>query len=298
MKILVTGGTGFVGGQLVDRLVLDGHSVTVLSRTEPAREEGAVRYLQADPHRAGSWQQEVAGHDAAVNLAGASIFNRWTDERKRELRDSRIDTTRNLVDAMPQGGALLSASAVGYYGAGQQDTALDEQAPPGDDFLARLCRDWEAEAQRAETKGVRVVRARIGVVLGRGGGALEQMARPFRMFVGGKTGKGRQWFSWIHMDDLTAACSFLLSHEELSGAFNLTAPEPVQNRDFAKALGRALHRPSWLPVPGFALRAALGEFGKTLLEGQRVVPARLSASGFSFRFPQLDTALADLLESG
>ena len=301
MKILVTGGTGFVGRRLCDRLVGDGHEVTVVTRRAPGTGsvEGRLRHLQADPTEAGPWQEAVAGQDAVVNLAGSSIFGRWSESGKSRLRSSRLDTTRNLVDAIdPDRGTattLLSASAVGYYGF-HEDETLTESDPPGDDFLAALSRDWEEEADRAREKGARVVLARIGIVLGRDGGALKQMALPFRLFAGGRTGDGRQWLSWIHMKDIVEAFVFLLEHEGLSGPFNMTAPEPARNSDFARILGRILRRPAWLPVPAAALKLALGELGDVLLKGQRVLPGRLMKAGFTFKHPTLEEALRDLLK--
>jgi uncharacterized protein (TIGR01777 family) len=295
MRVMLTGGTGFVGRHLVRRFVRDGHEVTVVTRGASA-ENGGVRWLSADPRQPGVWQREVAGQDAVINLAGASIFGRWSRKTKELLRDSRLGVTRNLIEALPTNGrcALVSGSAVGYYGF-RQDEEIHETAPAGDDFLARLTRDWEAEALRAESSGVRVVLARIGIVLGKNGGALRQMIRPFRLRAGGRIGSGRQWLSWIHIDDLVESIVHLVDDGDLSGPFNLAAPNPVRNREFMKILGDVLGRSAWLPAPRFAIKALLGEFGSVLLEGQRVIPARLLASGFSFRYPDLEPALRQLL---
>jgi hypothetical protein len=231
-----------------------------------------------------------------INLAGASIFGRWTPQHKERIHKSRIETTSNLVDAIPHGRApvLFSTSAVGYYGF-HGDEVLDETAPAGADFLATLASQWEAEALRAQHKGARVVITRFGIVLGTDGGALQQMIRPFRWFVGGPLGSGAQWLSWIHIEDLVRAFLHLLDREDLTGAFNFTSPEPVPNRDFARAVGKVLRRPSWIPAPAFLMRLVLGEFGSAILHGQRVLPRRLLESGFTFRFIGIEEALRDLL---
>lgn len=297
MRILITGGTGFVGRQLSARLTREGHQVTVLTRRE-ARARGAhtPEFLQGDPLIPGRWQEAVSQQDALINLAGASIFGRWTKDYKEELRLSRILTTRHLVEAIPQGAGitLVSASGAGYYGF-HEDEELDESSVGGQDFLALLAADWEAEAMKASEKGARVVITRFGIVLGRTGGALQQMVTPFKWFLGGPLGNGLQWFSWIHVEDLVEAVLFILERPNLSGAFNLTSPNPVRNKELSKALGKALGRPSWLPAPGFMIRLVLGEFGGVLLQGQRVLPKRLLEAGFVFRYPRLGDALEDLL---
>jgi uncharacterized protein (TIGR01777 family) len=298
MKILITGGTGFVGKVLLQRLSEDGHDVTVLTRGIARQPEatGSIRYLQGDPTKQGAWQEAVKEHNVIINLAGASIFGRWSKERKKTILESRTLTTRNLVEAIPDkaGITLISISAVGYYGF-HEDQELDESSPAGDDFLALLARDWEEEAGKAREKGARVVIARFGIVLGRDGGALQQMVPPFRFFVGGPIGSGLQWLSWIHMEDLVGAMIYLMDNPDLSGPFNLTAPNAVQNRDFSKTLGRVIGRPSWMPAPGFMVRLLLGEFGSVILKGQRVIPKRLLECGFSFRYSELEGALRDLL---
>lgn len=297
MRVFIVGGTGFVGVNLANRLIARGDEVTVLGRG-PERPRGldrAVPVLAGDATVPGDWQQRLAGHEAVVNLAGASIFTRWTAGAKRAIRESRILTTRNVVDALPKGGGvtLVSTSAVGYYGF-HGDEELGEDSGPGDDFLARLCVDWEAEALRATARGARVALTRFGMVLGPGGGVLGQMAPVFRAFLGGPLGSGRQWFSWIHVEDLFGGLLHILARPQSSGAYNLTAPGPVTNRELARELGRVLHRPALLPAPGFAVRLALGEFGDVLLEGQRVLPRRLLAEGYRFAHPGLAAALDDL----
>lgn len=300
MKILMTGGTGFVGGDLSRRLISDGHEVTILTRggREGPSVQGGPTFLKGDPTKEGPWQEAVADHQVLINLAGTSIFGRWNEPYKRSLRESRLLTTRHLVDAIPTGAStvLVSASGAGYYGF-HGDEELDESSGPGQDFLATLAADWEAEALKAAKKGTRVVITRFGIVLGRGGGALQQMITPFKWFVGGPLGDGLQWFSWIHVGDLVEAISHLLAQPDASGPYNLTSPKPVQNRDFSRELGRVLGRPSWLPTPGFMMRLLLGEFGSVIVKGQRVLPKRLLDSGFTFRFPEVGEALRDLLGS-
>jgi uncharacterized protein (TIGR01777 family) len=237
-------------------------------------------------------------HQWIINLAGASIFGRWSPAYKQEIHESRIRTTRNLVIALAGGNRrqlLCSTSAVGYYGP-RGDEVLTEESPQDSDFLARLGTEWEAEALKARELGLRVVITRFGIVLGRGGGALGQMAPMFRRFLGGPLGSGQQWFSWIHQGDLARAFSFISEHPEIHGPVNLTAPNPVRNRDLARALGRVLHRPAWLPAPEFMIRLAMGELAESLLTGQRVIPKRLLDAGFKFNFPTIEAALKDLLD--
>jgi uncharacterized protein len=299
MRILITGGTGFIGTRLTSRLVQEGHEVTILTRSERPPGEGVPRIscLRADPTEAGPWQEKVKGHDAVINLAGASIFSRWTEARKKAIRESRIRTTRNIVDGLPSRYekriTLLSASAVGYYGF-SGDRVLTETAPSGDDFLARVVMDWEKEALKAATKGARVVLPRLGIVLGEQGGALGRMIPLFKAYIGGPIGSGKQWFSWIHIADLAEAIAFLLKHPEISGPVNLCSPHPMRNRELATALGKALHRPSLIPAPGFVVKLVLGEFGSVVLKGQRVIPAKLLDNGFAFQYADIQKALQGL----
>ena len=232
-----------------------------------------------------------------INLAGASIFSRWTPEQKKILRGSRIETTRNLVSALPADAGKItffSTSAVGYYGF-HEDEELIENMAAGNDFLARLAYEWEQEALRAQDKGSRVVITRFGIVLGKDGGALGQMLPLFKYFLGGPLGNGRQWFSWIHMHDLVEAFLFLLQHPEINGAVNLCSPEPVRNVDLGSAIGKILHRPSFMPAPGFMIKLILGEFGSVLLKGQRVIPRRMLDAGFKFRYPNIEEALKSII---
>ena len=299
MKFFITGGTGFVGKGLTQRLKEAGHEVTLLTRS--LRKFGShppeISLVEGDPTRKGEWQKFVREHDVVINLAGASIFSRWTADMKRVLRASRILTTRNLVETL-EGSRVktfFSASAVGYYGF-HEDEELTELSTPGNDFLAQLASDWEKEARKAEEYGIRVVLTRFGIVLGEEGGALGQMIPMFKKYLGGPLGGGRQWFSWIHRDDLTQAFLFLLEKRETSGPVNFTAPNPVRNRDLAEALGKVLNRPAMLPAPGFMLRLVLGEFGSILLKGQKVIPQKLLQSGFPFRYPTITEALEEILK--
>ena len=299
MKVLITGGTGFVGTQLTARLLQDGNDVTILTRS-PKGEKGAssgISYLQGDPTKKGPWQESIKDHDVVINLAGASIFSKWTQEYKKLIIESRMSTTRNIVEGIPahtEGRiTLFSTSAVGYYGF-HGDEDLTEESPPGNDFLARLAVEWEAEALKAKEKGARVVITRFGIVLGEKGGALGQMIPLFKKFIGGPIGSGRQWFSWVHIKDLAEAFAFLMKHPEMSGPVNLCAPGPVRNKDLAKALGRALHRPSFMPAPAFMIKLVLGEFGSVILEGQKVIPRRLKDAGFVFTYPDIDKALQNI----
>lgn len=298
MKIFVSGGLGFVGRQLSHCLLDSGHQVIATgTRPDPRqiRHDGFT-YVQADTARPGRWQQRLQGIDAVVNLAGKSISSRWSPALKAEIYDSRIHTTRHLVEALPDGSDIpfVSASAVGFYG-DCKDQELTEEAGVGKDFLARVARDWEREAFQATGKGLRVTAARLGVVLGRGGGALKRLVPIFRMFAGGPVGSGQQWFPWIHMDDLVAGIVFLLENGEINGPVNFCAPGAIRNREFAKALGRATNRPAIFAVPPSMVRLAVGEFGDTLLGGQRIVPAKLMAAGFEYQYPRIDGALRQLM---
>jgi uncharacterized protein (TIGR01777 family) len=300
MKILITGGTGFVGTQLTSRLVQDGHEVTILTRSLKGAKGSSpgISYLEGDPTKKGPWQEAIKNHDAIINLAGASIFSKWTDEHKKAIRESRVSTTQNIVEGIPSDPSkkmtLFSTSAVGYYGF-HGDEELVEESPPGNDFLARIATEWEGEALKAKEKGAWVVITRFGIVLGEKGGALSQMIPLFKKYIGGPIGSGRQWFSWVHIKDLAGAFAFLIKHPEISGPVNACSPNPVRNRDLAKALGKALHRPSFIRAPGFMVKFVLGEFGSVILEGQRVIPRRLLESGFVFQSPDIEKALQSIV---
>jgi len=300
MKIFITGGTGFVGTYLTKELTAQGHQVTLLTRAIKSGRAlpSGVAFLEGNPKEPGPWQKAVPDHQAFINLAGASIFSRWTDAAKKEMRDSRILTTRNLVSALAdrkgQETVLLSTSAAGYYGF-HEDEAVTEETPPGSDFLALMARDWEAEARQAEALGVRVIPCRFGIVLGERGGALDQMIPLFKRGLGSPLGSGNQWFPWIHQRDLTRIFLFLLEQKEISGPINCTAPNPVRNRELTRVLAEVLDKPAFLPaVPGFMLKIILGEFGDVLLKGQKVLPQKLLGLGFRFEFPSIKEALQNL----
>ena len=308
MRIVIAGGTGFLGRPLAESLGAAGHEVLVLSRrAPPAAPPGQVWSGTAGVRAAawtagdepGGWGHVVDGAHAVINLAGESIAaRRWSDEHKARMRASRLETTRAIGRAIAAAAqppaVLVSSSATGYYGS-RGDTRLVEQSTPGDDFLARLCVEWEQAAREAGGPATRVVVVRTGVVLERDGGALAKMLLPFRLFAGGPMGTGGQYMSWIHRRDWIALVAWLLRGGE-DGPFNATAPEPVTNAEFSRALGQALGRPSWLPAPAFALKTLLGEMADALLlSGQRVIPQRALEGGFNFAFPTLDLALADIL---
>jgi len=295
MHIWITGGLGFIGRALSIALLAKNHRVTAVGRRadpEPIVHP-AFGYISADTTRSGKWQETLQEADAVFNLAGVSIFNRWNTKNKQRIRDSRILTTRNLVEALPgdrPGLSFCSASAVGYYG-NRGDDLLTEAEPPGHDFLAGIARDWEAEAFRARAKGARVIAARFGIALSPTGGALEKMLRAFKSFAGGPLGDGQQWFPWIHLDDLVSALVFALEKTVLTGPVNVCASQPVRNLDLARTLGQVLNRPAVMPAPMFVLRLALGEMADALLNSQRVVPDKLLQHGFAFKYPVLRDAL-------
>lgn len=300
MKIVVTGGTGFLGRPLCRTLAADGHDVVVLTRSQAedssARKDGLTWFGWVPERDGGAWRKLVDGADAVVNLAGEPIAaHRWTEAHKARIRTSRIVTTQHVVRAITAArkspSVLISGSAVGYYGP-RGDEWVTETSPPGDDFLARVCREWEDEARHAERSGTRVALVRTGLALERDGGALERMLLPFRLFGGGPLGSGRQFWPWIHRTDWIGLVRWLLATPTASGPFNATGPNPVTNREFSAALGRALGRPSWLPAPAFALRLALGEMADALLlNGQRAVPERALQMGYRFQFERVDEAL-------
>ena len=300
MKILITGATGLIGRPLCRVLSDEGHTVIALSRSpQKAGDLAAAKVYEWQSQSGPPPAEALEALDAAVHLAGEPIAaRRWSDEQKRRIRDSRVMSTRHLVNGIgatrPRPAALISSSAVGFYGE-RGDEQLDEDAAPGEGFMSELCREWEAEAERASESGIRVVLVRTGVVLARRGGALEKMLPPFKLGVGGKIASGRQWFPWIHLDDIVEIFRYALSTPSLSGAVNGVAPAVVTNKEFTEQLARALHRPALFPVPEFALRMLFGEMADVLLGSQRVVPRRLLDSGYEFRYPQLAPALEDLV---
>lgn len=301
MRVIITGGTGLIGRTLATELAALGNEVVVLSRA-PERARGLparVRAERWDGRSAEGWGPLADGAGAIVNLAGENIGGgRWTAERKRRILQSRVDAGRAVVDAVQRAGSaprmVLQASGVGYYGP-HGDEELTEQAAPGRDWTAGVAREWEAATAPVEALGVRRVVTRSGVVLSRRGGALPRMLLPFRFFVGGPVGSGRQWLSWVHEADHVAALCHFIHTESTSGVYNLAAPGAVTNREFARAVGRAMHRPALVPVPAFAMGLLFGEMATTVLDGQRVVPRRLQDEVWAFRFPTIDAALQDLL---
>jgi uncharacterized protein (TIGR01777 family) len=303
MRIFLTGGTGLVGSLLTKRLCERGDHVVLLSRRPDAAKTlgDGVTVVTGDPMQTGPWMDAVADCDAVVHLAGEGIFNRrWSQEFKDLIHSSRIKSTANIVAALARssrpGRTLVSASAVGWYGP-HGDEELTEDSGPGGDFLAKVCIDWEKAAEPATAQGVRVVLLRTGIVLDKNGGALGQMLTPFKLFVGGPVGSGKQWMSWIHNEDEVGLILFALDHPEISGPFNASAPIPVTNRDFSTALGTALGRPSFFPTPGFMLRIMLGESAEIVTNGQRVLPKKALAAGYDFKFKTIYAALGEIFAS-
>lgn len=298
MKILISGATGLVGRHLVPFLRENGHEVFSLVRQTPNNEH-EIQW-NAETGIVESELKKIENFDAVVHLAGAGIADeRWTKERKRIIRDSRVIGTRVLIDSLAQLGnpprAFVSASAIGYYG-DRKDEILNEDSPPGKDFLSGVGVEWEAEANKAADFGARVVRLRIGIVLSTEGGALKEMLTPFKMGVGGRVGKGQQFVSWIHLKDLIRTIKFAVENENLTGVVCATAPNPVRNVEFAEKLGAAVHRPSVVAVPEFALRLMYGELADALLlSSARVLPEKLLANNFQFEFERIEDALRDLL---
>lgn len=305
MRIIISGGTGLIGSKLVNELAADHHDVYVLSRSpEKHTLPAGVTGVKWDGRTPEGWGHLVNETDAIINLAGESIAgtgflpSRWTPERKQRIRDSRIQAgeaiTKAVEAASSKPGALIQSSAVGYYGS-RGDEVITEEALPGSDFLAQVCQDWEQSTQAVEKMGVRRAIIRTGVVLSMEGGALPITVLPFRFFAGGPLGSGQQWWPWIHIDDEIRAVHFLLENEAASGAFNLSAPNPLTNRGFGKVIGQVLQRPFLIPAPAFALKLALGEVATIVLDGQRTVPEKLESAGFNFNFPDAQSALSDLL---
>lgn len=305
MHISITGGTGFVGRRLVASLLQQQHTVRVLTRNlDRARSilgsSQGLELVEYDPLQPQSWASRLEGTQGIVNLAGEPLAgSRWTRAKKAEIRRSRIEGTQALVQAIQRleqkPSVMVSGSAVGFYGPHEDDQSLTEASEAGSDFLAQVCVDWEAAAQPVQDLGVRLVIVRTGIVLGQGGGALDQMVGPFQIFVGGPIGSGQQWLSWIHVDDLVKLIEFALTHVSVAGVINGTAPQPLQMEKFCQTLGQVLGRPSWLPVPSLALELLLGEAAQVVLTGQRVIPAKAEAAGFSFAYPELKPALQDIL---
>ena len=305
MKVVITGATGFIGHAVVAGLRERSDQVTALVRNAARAKSLGVELVETEIDSLGPWCDKLEGVDAIIHLAGAPVAGkRWDARVKQQIRDSRVETTRTLVEAIgkldrrPR--VLVTASGIDYYPFALDNTEFDddevtETDPPGDTFLARVCRDWEREAQAAEKLGVRVVNMRTGFVIGKTGGGLAVMRRPFQFFVGGRLGSGQQWMSWIHLDDVAGAYVAAANDERYRGPINLVTAS-VRNYDFTKALGHAMHKPAILPVPAFAIKAVVGgEFAESLLHGRRVMPAKLRELGYEFKYPTLDRALAAAL---
>ncbi|MEC4984640.1 MAG: TIGR01777 family oxidoreductase [Oscillatoria sp. PMC 1068.18] len=305
MKVAITGGTGFVGTRLVEKLNSQGEQILILTRNEtrakrifPASAYQNIEIVEYTPQESGDWQRAIAGCDAVVNLAGEPIADeRWTPQVKQKILQSRQLGTRKIVEAIskaePKPSVLVNASAIGYYGTSETAT-FNENSPPGNDFLAEVCQAWEAEAEKVKPAGVRLAILRLGIVLG-DGGALAKMLTPFKLYAGGPIGDGKQWFSWIHREDLVNLIITALNNQNIQGTFNATAPNPVRMNQLCQALGEVMNRPSWLPVPGIALELLLGEGSKLVLEGQEVIPKQTQATGFEYQYPTIKPALAQIV---
>jgi uncharacterized protein len=289
MKVAVVGGTGFIGTRLIERLQAEGHQVVLLvrNRSKAQSQFPKAEVVEYSPKQSGPWQQSISGCDGVINLAGEPLATRWNDSIKKEVLESRTLGTQKIVEAIaqanPKPSVLINASAVGYYGTSETAT-FQETSSPGDDFLAYVCKEWEAEAEKVKASGTRLVIIRIGIVL------------PFQVFAGGPLGSGEQWVSWIHRDDLVNLILKALTDPAVAGIFNGTAPNPVRMGELCQVLGKIVKRPSWLPVPGFALELLLGEAAKLVLEGQQVLPQQTQATGFQFQYPTLQTALKQIVK--
>lgn len=300
MRVLISGVTGFIGGRMAEVFTTAGHEVWGLSRDPEAARKKVPQLTEAFAWNPVAQQPpagSLAGVGAVVHLAGEPVNGRWTEKKKQRIEDSRVIGTRNLVKAFESAKrppVLVSSSAIGYYG-DRGDQELTEEARPGHDFLADLSKKWEAEAERAGQLGVRVVRVRTGIVLASGGGALQAMLPPFKMGVGGPMGSGKQWWSWIHRDDLVAIYRRAVEEDSMTGPYNGTAPAPLRQKEFARVLGKVLHRPAFMPTPAFALKLLLGGFSAELLGSKKVLPAKLQQQGFEFAHPELEGALREAL---
>ena len=302
MRVIITGGSGLIGSALATDLLKDGHEVIALSRDPQGRRShlpAGVRVEPWDGRSADGWGHLAEGAWAIVNLAGENIGEkRWSEDRKRAILESRVLAGKAVTQAATQAAhkpaVVVQASGVGYYGP-QKEARISEESPAGTDFMSQICQQWEPATAGVEQAGVRRVIVRNGVVLSLMGGALPRMVMPFRFFAGGPLGSGQQWISWIHLRDEIAGLRFLMENQAASGVYNLTSPHPVRNRDFERAIGKAMHRPAVVPVPAFAIRLLFGEMAITVVEGQRVLPDRLEKAGFLFSYPKIEEALGDLL---
>ncbi|HEX7402314.1 MAG TPA: TIGR01777 family oxidoreductase [candidate division Zixibacteria bacterium] len=304
MRVIITGATGFIGRALAEELAQSDYEIVALSRNPQIKSElNKISYIEWDAKNPNGWTDYVDGAYAVVNLTGENISaGRWTRKRKEDILHSRLNAGKAIIQAVKQVNrkpkVIVQASAIGYYGS-RGDEALDESSSPGTGYLPEVAQKWEISTQEVETLGVRHVIIRTGIVLGKDGGALPRLIQPFRFFVGGPLGSGKQWFSWIHLEDEIKAIRFLMENENLNGAFNLTAPSPLMMKDFCKILGRVMHRPCWLKVPGFMLRLIMGEMAEALLiTGQRVQPKRLLETGYQFLYPEAELALSQIFSMG
>ncbi|NJN62213.1 MAG: TIGR01777 family protein [Coleofasciculaceae cyanobacterium RL_1_1] len=304
MKVAIAGATGFVGQRLVQRLRQDNHSLVILTRELaharsrfPSAEYPSLEIVPYTPKQSGDWQAKISGCDAVVNLAGAPIDRRWSPEWKHEIYESRQLTTRTLVEAIAKAdekpAVLVNASAIGYYGTSETET-FDETSASGRDFLASVCEAWEQEASKVKECGTRLAILRLGIVLGNGG-AISKMLMPFQMFAGGPIGSGQQWFSWVHIDDVVGLILAALTDDRYTGIYNATAPNPVRMSALCQTLGDVLNRPSWLPVPPFALELLLGEGAQVVLQGQQVLPRKTLETGFSYTYDSVKPALESIV---
>jgi len=301
MRVIVTGGSGFIGKALCAELVKAGHAVIVLTRDVEIAGPllgDHVETVEWNAESGGAWISSIEGADAVINLAGENIgAGRWTAERKQQIIGSRLSATNSLVEAISKAkrkpSVMINASAIGYYGP-HGDEIVTEKDPAGNDFLAQTTKQWEDAAKKVEAYGVRLVIMRNGLVLERGG-VLEKFLLPFRLFAGGPLGSGKQWFSWIHRDDVIGLILFVLENKNVKGAINATAPEPVTMKDFCSTLGKVMGRPSWAPAPAFVLKTALGEMSTLVLDGQRVIPAVAEKAGYKFKYRKAEDALTAIL---
>jgi len=303
MKIAITGATGFIARVLVDKLLEANHSLLLLVRNpERARNLYPNKNLEIVSYvatQSGSWQDSLDGCDAVINLAGEPIADRWSNQYKQKILQSRQIGTQKIVEAIAKASSkpkiLINASAIGYYGSSQNETFDENSGPAEGDFLSQVCQLWEAEAKQASNFGTRVAILRFGIVLGSGGGALGRMLPAFEFFAGGPIGTGTQWFSWIHILDLVNLIIFTLDHREMEGCYNATAPNPVKMFQFCETLAKVLNRPCWLPVPSIAMELLLGEGAQVVLQGQKVLPKRTLDTGFTYNYPDLEQALKQIL---
>lgn len=301
-KIIVTGATGLIGTKLCKALINRGDQLTIFSRSTSMAAKaipGAKEYIEWDYDKPETWAEFINGKDSIIHLAGVSIAGkRWNDDYKNKILKSRKLSTQNLVEAIHSAkkkpSSFISSSATGYYG-NAGDKILNEESESGDDFLAQVCKEWENASEKIESLGVRRVNIRTGIVLSAEGGALKQMLLPFRLFIGGPLGNGRQWFPWVHIDDLIRIYIYALDNSSVSGKINAVSPNPVTMKEFALKLGKAMHRPSFFPVPVFALKLAIGKAAEPVVASQRTVPQRLLKGGFKFRYENVEAALKDLL---